>query len=179
MLNKKLLITEIIGFVFCIIMSFVFHFAFEWLNNAPSIAWLFATNESVWEHSKIIFYPFFIFSIVEYFIIKPDIKVYLTAKSIPLIFCIPLMLVIYFTYSGIIGTNYLAIDIIMTILIIFAMSLVSYKMINSGYFAKYYYIYAMLAISIFAFIIIFTYFPPHINLFYDKTKNMYGIPIFK
>lgn len=177
MLNKKLLIAEIIGFVFCLVMSFVFHFAYEWLNKTPAIAWLFATNESVWEHSKIIFYPFLLFSIIEYFIIKPDIKVYLTAKSIPLILCIPIMLIIYFTYTGIIGTNYLAIDIIMTILIVLAMSITSYKILKLGYFSKYYYIYTMLAISLLVFIIIFTYFPPHINLFYDKTKDLYGIII--
>lgn len=83
--NKKILISEIIGLIFCLAMSFVFHFAYEWLNKTQAIAWLFATNESVWEHSKIIFYPYFIYSIIEFFILKPDIKVYLTAKSIPLI----------------------------------------------------------------------------------------------
>ncbi len=159
-------------------MSFVFHFAYEWLNKNIGIAWLFATNESVWEHSKIIFYPYLIYSIVEYFVVKSEIsslKVYLTAKSIPLILCIPVMVTIFFTYSGIIGKNFLAIDILMTITIIVAMFIFSYKTITHQYTAKYVYLYASIAVILTILIIIFTYYPIHINLFLDNIKNAYGV----
>ncbi len=175
---KKLIIAEIVGFAFCLSMSFVFHFAYEWLNKNIGIAWLFATNESVWEHSKIIFYPYLIFSIVEYFVVKSEIsslKVYLTAKSIPLILCIPVMVSIFFTYSGIIGKNFLAIDILMTITIIVAMFIFSYKTITHQYTAKYVYLYASIAVILTILIIIFTYYPIHINLFLDNIKNAYGV----
>ncbi len=175
---KKLIIAEIVGVAFCLSMSFVFHFAYEWLNKNIGIAWLFATNESVWEHSKIIFYPYLIFSIVEYFVVKSEIsslKVYLTAKSIPLILCIPVMVTIFFTYSGAIGKNYLVIDILMTITIIVAMFIFSYKTITHQYTAKYVYLYASFAVILTILIIIFTYYPIHINLFLDNIKNAYGV----
>ena len=176
--NKKILISEIIGLIFCLAMSFVFHFAYEWLNKTQAIAWLFATNESVWEHSKIIFYPYFIYSIIEFFILKPNIKVYLTAKSIPLILSIPVMITLFYTYSGIIGKNFLAIDIAIAVLIIIAKFIISYKILIKGYFSKYWYLYISISIFILIFLIIYTYFPPHINLFYDKTKDIYGINIY-
>lgn len=174
-LHKKLIIAEIIGLIFCFSMSFVFHFAFDWLGKPPAIAFLFATNESVWEHSKIIFYPFLIYSIFEYIIIKPDAKEFLTAKSIPLLYSIPTMIAIFYTYSGIIGTNYLAIDIIMTIAIITAMFIASYKMQVKNYANANYAFFSIFVGIIIILLIIFTYFPPHIALFYDKTKGAYGL----
>ncbi len=175
MTNKRLIITEIIGLLICLVLSFVFHFAFEWFHRTTGIAWLFATNESVWEHSKIIFYPYLIFSIIEYFIIKPDIKVFLTAKSIPLMLAIPLMLIIFYTYSGIIGKSIVAVDITIAILIIYLMFFISYKIIMKGYISNWYIVFTIIAILIVLLLIIFTYFPPHIKLFYDILDKKYGI----
>lgn len=175
--HKKIIIAEIVGVIFCIAMSFVFHFAYDWMARPKYIAWLFATNESVWEHSKIIFYPFLIYSVIEYFILKSDNKVFLTAKCIPLTFCIPLMVTIFYTYSGIIGRNILAIDIIMTIGIIMTMFAISHIILRRSKVSKYYYIFVASTILIIFFLIIFTYFPPHIGLFYDKTKDMYGLQL--
>ncbi len=172
--TKKVLISATIGLIFCIVMSFVFHFAFEWLNKTPVIAWLFATNESVWEHGKIIFYPFLIFSLIEYLILKPNIKVFLTAESLPLILCIPIMITLFYTYSGIIGKNFVAVDISIAVLVIIAMNIASYKIIANNYASKFYYLYAIIAFITMLFLIIFTYFPPHINLFYDTLKSSYG-----
>lgn len=176
--HKKLIIAEIFGLIFCLAMSFVFHFAFDWLNRNNGIAWLFATNESVWEHSKIIFYPYLLYSVAEYFIVKSEIsglKNYLNAKSISLILCIPVMITIFFTYSGIIGKNFTAVDILLAITIIMAMSITSYKILINGYISKYFYLYTILAVITAILLIIFTYYPIHINLFLDNVKNIYGI----
>lgn len=174
-ISKKLIITEFVGLLLCLILSFVFHFAYEWLDKSPIIAWLFATNESVWEHGKIIFYPFLLFSVIEYAIIKPDNKVFFTAKAIPLVFCIPIMVAFFYTYSGIIGKNYTAVDISLAIFLVIAMFAVSYKIIINGYVAKYWFIYLAVAILFVILLITFTYYPPHINLFYDQLQNRYGI----
>lgn len=174
-IRKKLIITEFVGLILCLSLSFVFHFAYEWSGNSPIIAWLFATNESVWEHGKIVFYPFLIFSIIEYFIIKPDTKVFITAKAMPLAFVIPLMITIFYTYSGIIGKNFVAVDITIAVLLVIAMFVASYKVLITGHIAKYWYIYLAVAILFAILLVTFTYFPPHINLFYDNTQNMYGI----
>lgn len=173
-IDKKLLLLEAIGLLFCWIGSFIFHFAFDWLGKPQALAWLFATTESVWEHSKIIFFPFAIYSFIEYFILKPNMQTFLTAKSIPLMLCIPAMLTSFYTYSGIIGRNITAIDIIIALAIILAMNIASYKILVKRYVAKYVYTYATIVAIITICLIIFTYLPPHINLFYDTLKQRYG-----
>lgn len=41
----------------------LFHFVYEWSGNNNGTAWFAATNESVWEHLKLIFWPAFLFTI--------------------------------------------------------------------------------------------------------------------
>jgi len=99
----------------------------------------------------------------------------LTAKSLPLILCIPIMITLFYTYSGIIGKNFVAVDILIAVLVIIAMNIASYKIIANNYASKFYYLYAIIAFITMLLLIIFTYFPPHINLFYDTIKNSYGL----
>lgn len=164
--NKRLIIAESIGLIFCFAMSFVFHFAYDWLGRPQGVAFAFATNESVWEHGKIIFYPFLIYSIAEFFVLKPNIKVFATAKCLPLVFCIPAMLMVFYTYSGIVGTNILAVDIIMTISIIFGMFVTSYKSLKNEYKSDYLIGLCVITAIILIMLIVFTYVPPHISLFF-------------
>lgn len=173
--HKRLIITESIGLIFCLAMSFIFHFAYEWLGKPAGLAFLFATNESVWEHSKIIFYPYLIFGIVEYFVLKPDLKTYFTAKCLPLVLCIPIMLIIFYTYSGIIGKNYVGVDITLTIAIIIFMFATSFKMISNNSYTKHFIWLAITTAIILLLLIIFTYYQPPISLFYDHLKGAYGI----
>lgn len=174
-ITKKIAIAEFIGLIFCLGMSVVFHFAFEWLGKSPYAAAFFATNESVWEHGKIIFYPFVLYSIVEYFILKPDPKVYATAKCIPLAAAIPTMITLFYTYSGIIGRSIVAVDITIAVLIIFAMYGASYSILKNGCIAKSWPLWAAISLITLLLLIIFTFYPPHIPLFYDFPHNVYGI----
>ncbi len=84
------------------------------------------------------------------------------------------MITLFYTYSGIIGKNFVAVDISIAILIIIAMNIASFKIIANNYSSKFYYLYAIIAFITMLFLIIFTYFPTHINLFYDILKNSYG-----
>jgi len=40
----------------------LFHFTYEWSNDSPAVAWFSATNESVWEHLKLLYFPSFLFT---------------------------------------------------------------------------------------------------------------------
>lgn len=175
MLDKKILIWEILGLIFCVAFAFVFHFAFDWLGKPTYLAWLFAVNESVWEHSKIIFYPYLFFSCVEFFAIKHDVKIFFTAKALPLIFSVPIMIAIYYTYTGVIGNDIAWLNIAITIGLFLVMFIFSFKMLDNGYYVKYYLLFICLVIVITLCLIIFTYLPPKISLFFDVLYDKYGI----
>lgn len=40
----------------------LFHFTYEWSGDSPGVAWFSATNESVWEHLKLLVMPATIFT---------------------------------------------------------------------------------------------------------------------
>ena len=65
---------EIIGAIIVCILAPVFHFLFEWSGDNTFVGIFAAVNESVWEHTKIVYFPFLFYSIAEYFILRDVYK---------------------------------------------------------------------------------------------------------
>ena len=64
-LKKMIFVNTIITFLLC----FLTHFLYEWFPN-PVFSIFFPVNESIWEHMKMLYTTFLIYSIIEYFIMK-------------------------------------------------------------------------------------------------------------
>ncbi len=175
-MNKKIFKYEIIGFIFVAILGTLCHFLFEWSNKSTVIALFCPVNESVFEHLKMLFFPFTIWTIVEYFILDKPFNFFsskITGVTCGIIFIISF----FYTYSGIIGKNTLFMDILSFLLGILLSYFISYAMLtNPKYESNYTEI-----ISIIFFVIVsllffmFTFYPPFIPLFKDITTNTYGI----
>lgn len=174
-LIKKL---QIISIIFSIILGTLLHFTFELCSNNLFIASFSAVNESVWEHLKLVFFPMFIFTIIEYFLLKDynNKNNYIFSKTIGIIFAILFITIFFFTYSGIIGNNYLVIDILSFLFAIILGEFICYKLLikNNEIKNKIKYICIFILLILFFSFIIFTYFPPEINYFKDPVKNDYG-----
>ena len=48
--KKSILLWELAGIIFIVVLGSVLHFAFEWSGRWTPIAPIAAVNESVWEH---------------------------------------------------------------------------------------------------------------------------------
>lgn len=164
---------EIASFFFASIIGTLMHFLFEWTNESVITALISPVNESVFEHLKLTFFPLLIFSVFEYFYIGKTHKGFFYVKAKAILLGILFVIVLYFTYTGIIGKNYMIADII-----IFYLSI----LISTLYFTKNYKpnehsnlsgIIILVIIS--ALFFIFTFAPPHIHLFLDETGAYYGI----
>lgn len=160
---KKIRITECLSFIFCLFFSFLSHFLYEWTNECSLIATLVPISESVWEHAKLLFMPFFFFSFAEYLIIK-DARNYVVAKCVPLIFCTPVMIMLFYTYSGVIGRHILWVDITISTFTIIIMHLFSYKYLLKKQIKKQLWL-LIITVAMFILFLIFTYFAPNIPLF--------------
>lgn len=171
-MNNRIVWAEIIGLVGTIVFSFVFHNMYEWIKT---LGWLFPVNESLWEHIKIIFMPYLIFAVVELFIIKPQDKLnYFAIKSLSLIIMPIVMIILFYTYSGIIGRNYMFIDILIGIITIIIGFIISAKLLLIEYKFQRKLPLIITASVILLLLIIFTYIPPRINLFFDHLEHKYG-----
>ena len=175
--SNKLIKVELIVILFSLILGTLLHFTYEWSGENLFIGSFSAVNESVWEHLKLVFYPMLIAAIVEYFFVKDVSNNYVEAKTIGIFTAICFIIVSFFTYSGIIGTSIIVIDILIFIISIILGEYVAYRLMkreNESTVTT-----ECLSIIILVFLllcfIIFTYLPPEVNLFRDVTTGVYGI----
>lgn len=173
-MNKKLKTVQIVVIILAIVFGTLLHFTYEWSGENRIVGLFSATNESVWEHLKLVFYPMLILAIVEYFVVKKEANNYIEAKSLGIFLAIAFIIVFYYTYTGIIGKNFFIIDILTFIISIILGEWVSYKLMirksESTTLSK-----ILSSAIIFYFLIsfiLFTYNPPNINLFKYPTQIM-------
>ena len=175
--EDKLKNTQVIVILFSLILGTLLHFTYEWSGNNLFVGSFSAVNESIWEHLKLVFYPMLIAMIIEYFFVKKDVNNYIEAKTIGIFTAIFFIIVSFYTYSGIIGTSVIVIDILIFIISIILGEYVAYRLMKRKDESTV--LTTSLSIIILLFLllcfIIFTYAPPEVNLFRDIITGMYGL----
>ena len=172
-LQKRL---YVIGFFVVSLLGTLLHFAYELSNENIFVAVFGAVNESVWEHLKIAIMPMFIWTFFEFITLKfrrPNLWSSLLVKVFTTMFVITIF---YYTYTSILKTHILWLDIsIFYIAILFA-QMFGYKEIKSkNVNIKYEEISKYLVIIIFIMFVIFTFIPPKIDIFKDEVTSTYGV----
>ena len=94
-----------IGTVFTLIAGTLLHFAYDFFNEEDFVAIFSAVNESTWEHLKLLFFPVIIFAIAEYFLYGKNLSNFWTAKVTSLLAGMLSIVVMFYTYTGVIGKN--------------------------------------------------------------------------
>lgn len=170
---KTLLKFEIFSLIFSLVVGTLLHFTFEWSNYQAIVGAFSPVNESVWEHLKLVFYPILLTSLIGYFYFKRDFPNYLYAKTVGLIVALLFITIFFYTYSGIIGTNFAILDIGSFFVAIFLAEFVAYKKLFFTLSSHTSICFVILGVLLFSFIF-FTYLPPHINYFRDPVTGSYG-----
>lgn len=175
-MNKKLYKLSIFGFVFVGILGSISHFVYEWSGYNRAVGAFFPVNESSWEHLKLLLLPYLIWAVVQYFLLNKQ-KGILFGKAIGVIGGMLSILIIYYTYSGIIGKNIGFINILSFFIGVLIAFIIDYEMIKSNKFNSN--IYDIIGIILFvilsAIFVLFTFLPPLIPLFKDPLSLSYGI----
>ena len=172
----KLKTIKILSIFGIFLLSFITHNGYEIFPNIFT-SFLFPVNESIFEHMKMIYTSYIIWSIIEYFLIRKskDVNNYQTSIFIPLLFNIVFFLSIYIPIYNITGHN-LSITLIIYFLSILISQIVSYIILKSNkklnFLNKYSYLFLLILIMI---LIYLTYYPPKNDLFIDKTQNKIGL----
>ena len=166
---------QIITILVCIILGILLHFAYEWSGQNMIIGLFSAINESTWEHLKLVFYPMILMAIIGYFFIRRKSYNYWFAQTLGITTAIVFIIIFFYTYTGIIGTNYDWLNIAIFIIAILLGEYVTYKVLTTSK------IYDTEAVSKFFLIILFfsfmlyTFSPPEIQLFQDPITGRFGI----
>ena len=174
--RRRILFFELVGIVFIIIFGSVLHFTFEWSGHQAVVGVFSAVNESVWEHLKLGFWPAIVFALIEFKYLSKATSNFLFAKTIG-IYLIPIVIVlIFYSYTAILGESILVIDILSFVIAVIVGQLVSYRLLMGKTLP-----YNLDMISLVALIllglafVLFTFYPPQLGLFQDPITGGYGI----
>lgn len=174
--HVNLKIYTILGILFTIASGTLLHFVFGWSNHNRIVGFFSPINESTWEHIKMLAFPMLIFSGLEYIKIGPAYDNYIIAKSLGILCGMVSIVMLFYTYTGVIGDNNTIADIIVFILsviigYIISCYLLSHRNFRSSIFQP---IGVLIILAIIISFMWFTFFPPKIALFKDPPTQTYG-----
>lgn len=174
--RKRLVWFEVGGLFFTLIIGTLLHFVYEWSGELPVVAAFSPINESTWEHLKMLFFPTLGYAIFEYFIVGKEAPRFWLGKAAGIVNGLVLIIVIFYTYSGILGTNYLFLDILTFLIAVVAASLISLRILGrEGSGRNYTGISLFVLAVLLVLFVVFSYNPPTLNLFRDPVTGGYGI----
>jgi len=164
------------GTVFTIILGTVLHFTYDFFET-DFVAIFSAVNESTWEHLKLIFFPVTIFAVIEYFIYGKKLENFWASKVISLLIGMAAIVVIFYTYNGVIGTNSDIFNISLFIASVILTYWLNCKFIENKLFGSQL-LNKIAVIGLIVLVVLFwvyTFYPPLLNIFRDPVTGGYGI----
>lgn len=166
---------QMIGFIFTGIAGCLLHFLYDWSGHNPVAALFSAVNESTWEHMKLLFFPMFLFSLIEYNFTDEFFRNFWSSKLIGIITGLILIPVIYYTYTGVLGVNADWFNIIIFFIASATAYYIEYILMKNKFsFCRAPFIALLILCSIAIMFIIMTFVQPKIPLFQDATTGGYG-----
>jgi glucose-6-phosphate-specific signal transduction histidine kinase len=174
--KKRVLVWELAGIVFIVVLGSVLHFAFEWSGRAIPIAPVAAVNESVWEHLKLGFWPALVYAALEYSRFGKSANNFSFAKTLG-IYLIPITIVVlFYAYTAILGHDLLEADIATFVVAVIVGQLVSYRLLIASPLPERLNRFAPIALAVLGILfVLFTFYPPHLPPFRDSVTGAYGI----
>ena len=176
-MQKRLLRWELIGFAFTVAVGTLLHFVYEWTGGNPLIAAFCAVNESTWEHMKLLFVPFFLFTMVEFIVFAEPLRSFFAAKAASILLGLLAIPVIFYSLGGMFGKTPDWVNITIFFLADALLYFMSFRLLTRGalrggawQLAGFLLLWALA----FAFVF-FTYRPIRLPLWQDPTNGLYGL----
>ncbi len=174
-MNRSIPLWQFWGFAFASLGGTLLHFLYEWTNGSLLAAPFSGVNESTWEHMKLLFFPMFLFALVQSRFFR-DREDFWCIKLTGTLYGLVLIPILFYTYNGAFGRS----PDWLNITIFFVSAAAGYLLENRRFrqenvrcpFPKL--AFALLCLIGAAFVL-FTFVPPEIPLFADPVTGTYGI----
>ena len=182
--KTKLALWEIGCVIWVCVAGSMLHFAFELTDYWTPMVLVAAANESAWEHTKILFWPGFVFAFVQYTYTRHLHRNYWQGKAAALAGTALAILALYYGYMAALdiwgGSANLQAMITITVLGVGIGQFVSYRILTAEPFSPGTGRYAAVTITtLVAMFSLLTFFPPRVflfeNLFCYAYTGEYGI----
>ncbi len=175
-LKKSLTLWQVAGFLFVAAAGSFLHFAYDLSDGNVFVAPFSAVNESVWEHMKLLFMPWFAFSLVQSAFIGDEYENLWCAKLVGITAGLAAIPVLYYVYTGALGVNADWFNITIFFLAAALTILIETLILKRGgiFCFSPLLAFAVLCVLFVAFVVL-TFIQPQVPLFSDPVTNSYGI----
>ena len=103
-MKRSMGLWQLWGFAVASAGGTLLHFLYEWSGKAKWLAPFSGVNESTWEHMKLLFWPTFLFAILESFFFR-DREDFWCVKLRGILFGITSIPILFYTYNGVVGKS--------------------------------------------------------------------------
>jgi len=174
-MKRDIFLWQLVGFAVTSFGGTLLHFLYDWTNQSLLIAPFSGVNESTWEHMKLLFFPLFLFALIQSRFFK-DRKNFWCIKLIGIGAGLLLIPVLFYTLNGIFGQTPDWLNISIFFLSAASAFILEAKLLKQDTLRC---SCPRLALSALCFIallfVLFTFAPPHIPLFADPLTGTFGI----
>lgn len=162
---KDLKLYMLKGVLLVSVLGTLLHFAYSWSGENLFVGIFTPINESIWEHTKLLFFPMLIYSVFLSFKIGKKYPCISSSMILGELIGILSIIVLFYTYSGTIGFHVAALDISIFYISVLLSFGTSYKSFFVCKLNKYNLFLKFIQIIIIFLFILFTFYPPNIPLF--------------
>ena len=166
---------QLAGFALSTLGGTLLHFLYDWTGGSIFVSPFSGVNESTWEHMKLLFWPLFLFALIQRLFFKEQ-ENYWCVKLAEILLGLVLIPVLFYTYNGMFGTSpdWLNIAIFyISALLVFLFEWWVFK--KDRLQCRYPWIAFAVICLIGGLFVVFTFTPPQILLFQDPLTGTYGI----
>ena len=103
MSDKKWRTWEVLGLLFVLAAGNLLHFVYDWTGQSPVVGALAAVNESVWEHMKLLFVPWLLWTAAQCIGLRSLRPA--APRAIGLLAGMAAIPLLFYGYTGVTGVN--------------------------------------------------------------------------
>ena len=174
-MKQRSVLWQAAGFALVTFGGTILHFLYDWTGSSILVAPFSGVNESTWEHMKLLFWPLFLFALVQRRFFR-DWKNYWCVKLAEILLGLVLIPVLFYTYNGAFGKSpdwiNIAIFYISALLVFFF----EWRAFKKNWLPCKH---PLLAFSVICLVgvlfVVFTFATPQIPLFQDPLTGTYGV----
>lgn len=164
-MKRSLELWQVGGLTFSAVLGTLLHFLYSW-TGLLIFAPLSAINESTWEHMKLLFFPSFIYAIIESVFLFNQYPNFWKSKFFGILIGLITIPVLFYTYNGAIGKSPDWFNILSFFISLFVEYYTEYLILKKGKKSNKYQAFYILGLFFIAVsFIVFTFAPPQLPLF--------------
>ena len=174
-MKQRSILWQTAGFALITFGGTILHFLYDWTGGSILVAPFSGVNESTWEHMKLLFWPLFLFAVIQRLFFKGQ-ENYWCIKLAEILLGLMLIPVLFYTYNGVFGKSPDWINIAIFYITALQVFLFEWRAFKKDRLQCRHSRLAFVVICLIGVLfVVFTFATPQIPLFQDPLTGTYGV----